>query len=206
MKQTLLALCSLLTLSFYHPGSARAATIDKVAPISWWAGMKNPELQILLHGENIASSEVTLSGSQVILKDIVKQESPNYLILYVDLTDAEAQTFEIHLKQGKKTTTIPYELKARTRKGSDIQGFTASDVLYLIMPDRFSNGNPDNDIIPGMLENKVNRNEQYARHGGDLQGISNHLDYIADLGATAIWLNPTQENDMKEGSYHGCHY
>lgn len=191
-------------LSFLSGHSdTRTATIKKIAPTFWWAGMKNPELQILLYGDNIASSEVTLSSKNVELKEVVKQENPNYLLLYVDLSDATPQTFDICLKQGRKTTVVPYELKQRTRKGTDIEGFTSSDVLYLIMPDRFANGNPDNDVIPGMLENKVDRTEQYGRHGGDLQGISEHLDYIADLGVTAIWLNPTQENDMPEGSYHG---
>ena len=165
--------------------------------------MKNPELQILLYGKDISLSEVSLSSQDVVLKDVVKQANPNYLLLYVDLSEAAPQTFNIVLKKGKKTTTVPYELKQRTRKGEDIQGFTAQDVLYLIMPDRFANGNPDNDVVEGMLENKVNRTEQYARHGGDLKGIEDHLDYIADLGVTAIWLNPTQENDMPDGSYHG---
>ena len=183
--------------------SAPANKIKKVAPTFWWAGMQNSELQILLYGDNIASSEASLSSQDVVLKEVVKQQNPNYLLLYVDLSEAAPQTFNIYLKQGKKTTTIPYELKRRTRKGSDIQGFTASDVLYLIMPDRFANGNPDNDVVPGMLENKVDRNEQYARHGGDLKGISEHLDYISDLGVTSIWLNPTQENDMPGSSYHG---
>lgn len=183
--------------------SAPANKVKKVAPTFWWAGMQNSELQILLYGDNIASSEASLSSQDVVLKEVVKQQNPNYLLLYVDLSEAAPQTFNIYLKQGKKTTTIPYELKRRTRKGSDIQGFTASDVLYLIMPDRFANGNPDNDVVPGMLENKVDRNEQYARHGGDLKGISEHLDYISDLGVTAIWLNPTQENDMPGSSYHG---
>lgn len=202
MKQTLLALCSFLTLLF-GANSLHAVNIEKIAPTFWWAGMKNTELQILLYGKNIASSEVSLSGNQVVLKEVVKQENPNYLLLYLDIAEAQAQTFQIVLKQGKKSTSIPYELKERERKGCDIQGFTASDVLYLIMPDRFANGNPDNDIVKGMREDKVDRNEQYARHGGDLKGITDHLDYIADLGVTAIWLNPTQENDMKEGSYHG---
>ena len=94
-------------------------------------------------------------------------------------------------------------MKARGQKGDEIQGFTASDVLYLIMPDRFANGNPDNDVVPGMLENRVDRNGQYARHGGDLKGVADHLDYLADLGVTTIWLNPIQENDMPDGSYHG---
>lgn len=182
---------------------AQGSIIKKTAPEFWWAGMKNPELQILLYGEQISNVDVTLTGKGVILKEVVKQENPNYLLLYLDLTEADAQTLTIRLKQGKKLTEIPYELKARVRKGEDIKGFTAEDVLYLIMPDRFANGNQENDIIKGMKESATDRNNLYARHGGDLQGIANHLTYISDLGATAIWLNPTQENDMKEGSYHG---
>lgn len=182
---------------------AQGSIIKKTAPEFWWAGMKNPELQILLYGEQISNADVTLTGKGVILKEVVKQESPNYLLLYLDLTEADAQTLTIRLKQGKKLTEIPYELKARVRKGEDIKGFTAEDVLYLIMPDRFANGNQENDIIKGMKESTTDRNNLYARHGGDLQGIANHLTYISDLGATAIWLNPTQENDMKEGAYHG---
>lgn len=98
---------------------------------------------------------------------------------------------------------VPYELKSRMRRGEDVKGFTSEDVLYLIMPDRFANGNPENDVVGEMREKKVDRTDSFARHGGDIQGISNHLDYIADLGVTAIWLNPTQENDMESGSYHG---
>lgn len=202
MKQTLLTLMAVLSLLF--PFSSKSyAVIKKVAPTFWWAGMKNPELQVLLYGEGIASSEVSISSKDIYLKEIVRQSNSNYLIIYLDLNDAKAQKFDIILTKGRKVTKVPYELKERTRKGSDIEGFTSSDVLYLIMPDRFANGNPENDVVPGMLENKVDRNEQYARHGGDFKGISEHLDYISDLGVTAVWLNPTQENDMKDGSYHG---
>lgn len=179
------------------------ASIKKVAPTFWWAGMKNTELQVLLYGEDISSSDVSLTSSDVYLKEVVRQANSNYIILYLDLKEARPQKFDIVLKKGRKVTKVPYELKERIRKGTDIEGFTSSDVLYLIMPDRFANGNPDNDVIPGMLENKVDRNEQFGRHGGDFKGISEHLDYISDLGVTAIWLNPTQENDMKDGSYHG---
>ena len=150
---------------------ARAAKVEKVAPTFWWAGMRNPELQILLYGEGIASADVTLTSPDVVLKDVVKQQNPNYLLLYVDLSEAAPQTFDIILKQGKKTTTVPYTLRQRTRRGEDIQGFTSADVLYLIMPDRFANGDPENDVVDGMLENKVDRTAQYARHGGDLKGI-----------------------------------
>lgn len=182
---------------------AQTPVIQKVAPTFWWAGMNNPELQILLYGENIATNDVAITAEGVELREVVKQENPNYLLVYVDLKDARPQTFHIKLKKGKKETIIPYELKQRRPDAANVMGFDASDVLYLIMPDRFANGNPQNDIIPGMLENKTNRDGQYARHGGDLKGIENHLDYLEDLGVTAIWLNPTQENDMPEGSYHG---
>ena len=183
--------------------TARAMEIKKVAPSFWWAGMKNPELQILLYGEELALSDVSVSGEGIYLKETVRQDNPNYLLLYFDLSEAKAQTFQILLKSGKKERRISYELKARGRKGEEVKGFTSEDVLYLIMPDRFANGCPENDVIDWMREKTVNRADGFARHGGDLQGISNHLDYIADLGATAIWLNPTQENDMESGSYHG---
>ncbi len=201
MKQTLLIIMAVLSfLGFKTPVQA---SIKKVAPTFWWAGMKNTELQVLLYGEDISSSDVSLTSSDVYLKEVVRQANSNYLILYLDLKEARPQKFDIVLKKGRKVTKVPYELKERIRKGTDIESFTSSDVLYLIMPDRFANGNPDNDVIPGMLENKVDRNEQFGRHGGDFKGISEHLDYISDLGVTAIWLNPTQENDMKDGSYHG---
>lgn len=183
--------------------TARAMEIKKVAPSFWWAGMKNPELQILLYGEELALSDVSVSGEGIYLKETVRQDNPNYLLLYFDLSEAKAQTFQILLKSGKKERRISYELKARGRKGEEVKGFTSEDVLYLIMPDRFANGNLENDVVDGMREKKIDRADSFARHGGDIQGISSHLDYIADLGATAIWLNPTQENDMESGSYHG---
>ncbi len=177
--------------------------VKKVAPTFWWAGMKNPELQVLLYGDNISSTEISISSKDITLQEVVKLKNPNYLLLYLDLSEAAPQNFSITLKEGKKSTEIPYELKERKSKTSEVEGFNSGDVLYLIMPDRFANGDSSNDIISGMLEARVDRNDPYARHGGDLKGIENHLDYIAELGATSIWLNPVQENDMKEGSYHG---
>ncbi|MBR8720629.1 1,4-alpha-glucan branching enzyme GlgB [Bacteroides pyogenes] len=182
---------------------AATPVIKKVAPSFWWAGMKNPELQILLYGEQISSASVTLSSSDILLKEVVKQENPNYLLLYLDVSKASPQHFHIFLKQGKNRLTVPYELKPRRVGAENVEGFHSGDVLYLIMPDRFANGDYSNDRVPGMLESKVDRNDPFARHGGDLKGIEEHLDYIADLGVTALWLNPVQENDMKEGSYHG---
>lgn len=202
MKHTLILLIVFL-FSWGGGQAARAMEIKKVAPSFWWTGMKNPELQILLYGENLALSDVSVSGEGIFLKETVRQDNPNYLLLYLDLSEAKAQTFQILLKNGKKKLQIPYELKSRVRRGEDVKGFTSEDVLYLIMPDRFANGNPENDMIDGMREKKMDRTDSFARHGGDIQGISSHLDYIADLGVTAIWLNPTQENDMESGSYHG---
>lgn len=202
MKHTLILLIVFL-FSWGGGQTARAMEIKKVAPSFWWAGMKNPKLQILLYGEDLALSDVSVSGEGIYLKETVRQDNPNYLLLYLDLSEAKAQTFQILLKYGKKKLQIPYELKSRVRRGEDVKGFTSEDVLYLIMPDRFANGNPENDVVDGMREKKIDRADAFARHGGDIQGISNHLDYIADLGVTAIWLNPTQENDMESDSYHG---
>ena len=201
MKRSFILMTLLALFGLQHPTSA--AIIKKVAPTFWWAGMKNPELQVLLYGEHIAFAEVSISSEDITLQEVVKLENPNYLIVYLNISEAAPQTFNMILKQGKKQTKIPYELKQRKENASAVEGFNSSDVLYLIMPDRFANGNPSNDIIPGMLEANIDRNEPFARHGGDLKGIEKHLDYIADLGVTSIWLNPIQENDMKEGSYHG---
>lgn len=180
-----------------------AIDVKNVEPAFWWAGMKNTELQILLYGDNIAKSDVSITSKTSKIKEIVKLESANYILLYLDLSSATPEKFDIILQQGKQKKVIPYEIKERKQGSSQRVGFNASDVLYLIMPDRFSNGNPTNDVIPGMRETKVDRNGQYARHGGDFKGVSDHLDYIHDLGITAIWFNPVLENDMKEGSYHG---
>lgn len=201
MKRSFILMALFAIFGLQH--SVSATVVKKVAPTFWWAGMKNPQLQVLLYGDNISSSDVSISSKDILLKDVVKQENPNYLLLYMDLAEAAPQTFNIILKNGKKQTVVPYEIKQRRTNAAAVEGFNSGDVLYLIMPDRFANGNPSNDIVPGMLEARVDRTDQYARHGGDLKGIENHLDYISDLGVTAIWLNPIQENDMKEGSYHG---
>lgn len=197
MKKNFLFVILLVLLFGCSPVYA-ATVIKKVAPAFWWAGMKNPELQVLLYGEHIAFAEVSISSEDITLQEVVKLENPNYLIVYLNISEAAPQTFNMILKQGKKQTVIPYELKERKPDSSQIEGFNSSDVLYLIMPDRFANGDSSNDIISGMLEARVDRNDSFARHGGDFKGIEKHLDYIADLGVTSIWLNPIQENDMRK--------
>jgi len=194
---------SLLIFVFMTSGVYSAIDIKVLEPSFWWTGMKNTELQVLVYGDKIAESAVDITAKTCRIKDVVKLENPNYLLLYFDLKNAQPEKFDIIFQKGKEKKVYPYELKQRKAGSAERASFDSSDVLYLIMPDRFANGNPGNDVLKGMLESKIDRDEQYARHGGDFKGIEDHLDYIADLGVTAIWLNPVQENDMPEGSYHG---
>lgn len=175
----------------------------KVEPAFWWSGMQEPELQLMISGKDIASYKVSVTAKDVYLKESVTLENPNYQILYLDISDGAPQKFEIVFTDGKEKITYSYELKERNPNRYNIKSFDASDVLYLIMPDRFANGDPSNDQISMRMPYKVDRNYHSARHGGDLKGISDRLDYLSDLGVTAIWLNPVLENDMEGGSYHG---
>ena len=191
-----------LIICLLFPGflSAKGITAE---PAFWWSGMKNPELQLMVYGENIASFRPSVSYPGVKLKSSVALESPNYLLVYLDVENAQPGTFDITFTKDKKQIKMPYELKARKKDAYKIKGFDSSDVLYLIMPDRFANGDPSNDNLVMKTTYKTDRNDPSARHGGDLAGIEKHLDYIEDLGVTAIWLNPVLENDMQGGSYHG---
>ena len=192
----------LLLVSFSFSLFARM-DIKTIDPPFWWAGMQNSELQLLIYGDKIAESNVSITSKHNVLRETVRLENPNYLILYIDISNAQPENFDIIFERGRQRKVVPYEIKQRKAGSSERQGFTAADVLYLIMPDRFANGDPSNDVIPGMRENKVDRTQQYARHGGDFAGIIQNLDYIADLGVTAIWFTPVLENDMERASYHG---
>lgn len=174
-----------------------------VEPAFWWSGMQETELQLMISGKDIASYKATIQSNNVYLKEAVTLESPNYQILYLDIANNKPEKFDIVFTNGKKKITYNYELKQRDPKRLNIESFNSSDVLYLIMPDRFANGDPSNDQIEMRMPYKVDRNDPNARHGGDLKGISDRLDYLSDLGVTAIWLNPVLENDMEGGSYHG---
>lgn len=199
MRKNLL-LILIICLLFPSFLSAKGITVE---PAFWWSGMKNPELQLMVYGENIASFRPSVSYPGVKLKSSVALESPNYLLVYLDVENAQPGTFDITFTKDKKQIKMPYELKARKKDACKIKGFDSSDVLYLIMPDRFANGDPSNDNLVMKTTYKTDRNDPSARHGGDLAGIEKHLDYIEDLGVTAIWLNPVLENDMQGGSYHG---
>ena len=163
------------------------------------------ELQIQLYGEELGHYRASVDYDGVEITRQIAVDSPNYLFVYMDVSpSAKAGEMEIILKRGKKTIKVPYELQTRETRTNRNQGFDASDVIYLMMPDRFANGNPDNDSIEGMLE-KANRQDPTKRQGGDIQGVFDHLDYIQEIGMTAIWFTPIIENDMKPeyGAYHG---
>ncbi|WP_374459607.1 glycoside hydrolase family 13 protein [Chryseobacterium taeanense] len=192
----------ILTIFALSAASLAFSQIQKVEPAFWWKGMKNPELQILVYGKNIANNEIEISDG-VQIKDIKKVENPNYVFITVNTNEVNVPKFEINTKKGKKIiSSYTYELKQREPHSADRESFTSKDVMYLIMPDRFANGDEKNDSSPNLTE-KANRNLPNGRHGGDLRGIINNLDYIQNLGATAVWLTPVNEDNEKVYSYHG---
>src|SRR6476661_4426280 len=196
-----IALCWFLSLSVF----AQMPKLERIEPAFWWVGMKNPKLQLIVHGERIAEKQVSLSYPGVKLLKVNKVENPNYLFLDLEIASAaKPGKFTIAFKSDKEPAlTYAYELKSRDRSPNLHQGVTNKDFIYLIMPDRFANGDKSNDVVKGMKETSLNRDSMYLRHGGDIQGIINKLDYLQDLGVTALWLNPVLENDQPKTSYHG---
>jgi len=183
---------------------AQKIEINRIDPPSWWAGMKNPGLQLMVYGQNISHTRPVVSYPGVKIQEVILVESPNYLFVNLQLSpDVVPGTMEITFqKDGRTKATYPYELKQRINNPELYRGFDASDVIYLLMPDRFANGDPSNDKVSGMKENP-NRTDPNGRHGGDMKGIADHLDYFNELGVTALWINPLLENDMPGFSYHG---
>ena len=177
--------------------------VDRVEPLSWWTGMKTP-LQLLVRGENISSCDVRMEGGKGISVSAVhKADSPNYLFVDVEISqNAAPGTYWIVFDNGSEIFKYPYEIAARCEGSAKRKSFTTGDMIYLIMPDRFANGDPTNDATEDTAE-KPARDEFFGRHGGDIQGIMDHLGYIADLGATAIWNTPLLLDNEPEGSYHG---
>lgn len=180
--------------------------IDRIDPPHWWVGMHNPSLQLQVYGPGVKGAEVTLADYPGVTLDSVARldGSDNYLFLYLNVApDAKPGKLALTFTEGKKRKKVDYELRARLpQRGA--QGFNSADVLYMIMPDRFADGNPGNNIDPKMhYPVGTDRSNINLRQGGDLKGIADHIDYLDDLGVTAIWLNPVLENDMPYGSYHG---
>ncbi len=191
--------------------------IERIEPPYWWTGFKNTKLQLLVNHPSIAKATPSISDTNINIEKVQQGESPNYLFIDIDIANANTGQFNIEFKlENGKTLTQTYELKARTKAATDYVGFNSSDVLYLITPDRFANGNTSNDIpvkktglneagqkVSFLKEASINRKDDYARHGGDITGITEHLPYIDDMGFTAIWSCPLLTNDMPRSSYHG---
>jgi glycosidase len=193
----------LILLSLLLAVSLLQAQEIKIDPAFWWSGMMETELQLMVHGDDIATYKPEISSENIKIKEVVRLDSPNYQLIYLDISNSKPEQFNIVFRGPENSYTVKYEFKERNPERYDIESFNSSDVLYLIMPDRFANGDPSNDQIEMRMPYKVDRNDPNSRHGGDLKGISDHLDYLNELGVTAIWLNPVLENDMKGGSYHG---
>jgi glycosidase len=191
-----------LAVPFFFAVPLLGQTVERVEPPHWWAGMAHTELQLLIQGDSISEANVrVIGGKRVELVNVHRAESPNFLFLDLNLEGAKPQTFKIEVrKTGSKPLTYIYELKEK--RIENIVSVDQSDVIYLITPDRFVNGDQSNDEIQGMKEG-LNRAFHGGRHGGDLEGIISRLDYLDALGVTSLWLNPVLENDMPEYSYHG---
>jgi len=202
MRKITLFCAFLLVTAFVQ---AQLPALERVEPSNWWVGMKNPRLQLLVHGDHIANRKVSLRWPGVHLQQIHSVQNPNYLFLDLSIdAGTKAGVFPIHFTSADgKDISYSYALKTRNHSTGRAQGVTSCDLVYLIMPDRFSNGDPSNDKVPGMRDMSLNRDSMYQRHGGDLQGIIDHLDYLKDLGVTAVWCTPEIVNDMPRASYHG---
>lgn len=188
-------------------GAPRQPIVDKIEPPYWWTGMACDTLQLMVTGPDVARAQVSVDYPGVRLAEEVNLDSPNYKFLYLIIgSDAQPGQMKLKFTDGKRRQTVEYSLRERTMKPEEYKGFDASDVLYLLMPDRFAysgDGEPEKEA--GKLQYAVanDREDPNARHGGNIRGITGHLDYLDSLGVTAVWACPVLENDMPGGSYHG---
>ena len=208
-NRSIITIIIILQLSIINYQLSIAQQVQRIHPINWWVGMKDSNLQLCVYGKNIAQTTVTLNYLGVKLKKINKVENPNYLFLDVEISKtAKAGKMPLTFINGKEKTTILYELGIKKHKPLQV---TSADFIYLIMPDRFSDGDPTNNKFKDMADTSSSRKSPWLRHGGDLKGIENHLDYFKELGVTALWLNPVTENDQPltnengtmRSAYHG---
>ncbi len=205
MKATLQGLSSGLLVGLVLIQYTVQAQVDRVEPPNWWVGMKNTELTVLLHGKDLQKYEVSTTYPGVSITSVDRADSPNYLFVTMEIApETGAGDLELLLtpERGRKRR-VSYPLRAREKAGSEYIGFDSSDAIYLITPDRFANGDPANDAFDDLREKRIDRSDDYARHGGDIRGIIKGLDYIQGLGFTAIWPSPLLINDMERSSYHG---
>ena len=187
------------------PAKGAKAVINRIDPTDWFVGLKNPQLQLMIYGKNVANvKNVTTDYPGVVIDSVVRLDSPNYLLVYLNLKQASAGTMTLMFDKQK----VSYVLKEREMAGDKRVGFDISDVLYMLMPDRFAQGQGHNPQVKGMRTYKEDRTQPSLRHGGDLNGIREHLDYFKELGVTALWLTPVLENDSPDtengfSTYHG---
>ncbi|RCH55860.1 alpha-amlyase [Mucilaginibacter hurinus] len=198
---------TLLSLSFFFLAllSASAQTIERMEPANWWTGMKYDTVNVLFYGKDISHlrADISYPGVTLIRTDTVANKNYLFLTLYI-MPAAKPGIVNIRFNRlGKTVVTKKFPLLQREPNSAQRASFSQKDAIYLVFPDRFSNGNVKNDIQPALLEKTINRGNEDARHGGDIQGILNHLDYISDLGFTYIWNTPLVENDEPSYSYHG---
>src|SRR5215213_2128866 len=201
MKRSLL-----LIVLLYLYTACFAYKVQGVYPTHWWVGMKDPHLQLMVHGANVQPAQFTLSYPGVKLVKVTKSENSNYAFLDLVISpNAKPGQMKIHMAGDGDASDLTYELRSRSKENgkSRVLGVTSADLIYLIMPDRFADGDPSNDKLPGFREVRNSRDSLKGRHGGDLQGVQQHLDYLQDLGVTTIWLNPVLINDMRRESFHG---
>ena len=177
--------------------------IDHLEPASWWTGMQSRQLQLMVHGQHIGDLEPTLNYPGVHITSVAHLPNPNYLFIDLDIApDAAPGQLDLVFKHGATVLHTSYALQARVQGSAQRIGFNSSDAIYEVMPDRFANGNPSNDSVAGLAD-KLNRADGSGRHGGDIQGMAEHLDYVADMGYTVIWPTPMLTSDMPYASYHG---
>ena len=183
--------------------SASAGPIDRMEPPFWWQGFAEQEFQLLIHGHDIAQFEVSIDYPGVSMDRVERVENPNYLFIYLVVSEsAEPGQVKIEFERDDFRFDHPYELRQRNPDPERTAGFTPADVIYMITPDRFVNGDRANDTVESLLDAE-DRSDDYGRHGGDIAGVMQRLDYIKDMGFTAVWLNPVLENAMPKASYHG---
>lgn len=179
---------------------SQSQPIQRVEPPSWWTGMNDPMVQVMVYGKDISMYNLRIDYPGLSISTITKTENPNYLFVNLNLSDCKPGSPVFVFTRGREKVEYTYTLLPKSTEPQ--RGLNASDVIYLLMPDRFANGDPSNDNVEGMYE-KTDRDNPVGRHGGDLKGISDHLPYLRDLGVTGIWINPFLENNQKTSSYHG---
>ena len=184
-----------------------AQKIDRIEPSNWFVGMKNPTVQLMVYGEGIRTADVETDYPGVRIDSLVRLDSPNYLLIYMDVGKARPGTMRLRFRSDRGKATADFQLRQREMSGDKRQGFTCADVLYMLMPDRFASAPGPITGLKGLLPFSYDRSEPSRRHGGNIEGIRRHLDYFTQLGVTALWFTPVLENDMPESkhgsSYHG---